>query len=93
MKSKSGGPQRQWEQEIIARQKNVTPADFPEGLHYARIGGLPRIISQLRFWIGIVLSAVGLSVSRSSVPVGLAVAAVVCGLGLAITAMRWKNAR
>jgi hypothetical protein len=63
---------QQWEQEIRARQQNVTPADYPEGLHYARAACIPKIISQWRFWLGIALIAVGVSVFSSSIPAGVA---------------------
>jgi hypothetical protein len=77
---------QQWEEEIRARQQNVTPADYPEGLHYARAGGIPKIISQWRFWLGIVLIAVGASLFPSSIPTG--VAGIAAGLFITITAMR-----
>jgi hypothetical protein len=77
---------QQWEQEIRARQQNVTPADYPEGLHYARVEGIPKIVSQWRFWFGIALIAVGVSVFRSSIPAG--VAGIAAGLCITITAMR-----
>jgi len=80
---------QEWEQEIRARQQNVTPADYPEGLHYARIEGLPKIISQWRFWLGVVLAAVGLSILRSTFLAGIGT--VACGIVLAITAMRWSD--
>ena len=84
---------QQWEQEIRARQQNVTPADYPEGLHYVRGDHLPKIVSQGRFWFGIVLTAVGVSVFRSTIPAGVAVASIATGLCLTITAMRLDGKR
>jgi hypothetical protein len=82
---------QQWEDEIRARQQNVTPADYPEGMHYARFDGIPRIVSQWRFWLGIVVMAVGISIFRSGISVAAVVAGIVAGLCLAVTAMRWNN--
>jgi hypothetical protein len=86
MSNKREKSQQQWEQQIRARQQNVTPADYPEGLHYARVDGLPKIVSQWRFWLGIVLIAVGASVFRFSIPAGVSV--IAAGLCLTVTAMR-----
>ena len=75
----------------------LTPADYPEGLHYVRADHLPKIVSQGRFWIGIVLIAVGVSVLRSTIPAGVAVvvsiSGVTAGLYLSITAMRLNDRR
>src|SRR5215469_4112014 len=82
---------QQWEQEIRARQQSVIPADYPKGLHYMRRDALPKAIAQWRFWLGIVLVALGASMLRASVPVGIAALAgvgVAAGLLLTITAMR-----
>ena len=83
----------QWEQGIRARQQNVTPADFPEGLHHVSSDGLMRITSQARFWIGIAVFAVGIWMYPSSIPPLLAVATIAGGLCLAISAMQWRKAR
>jgi len=97
MSNKREKSRQQWEQEIRARQQNVIPADYPEGLHYVRVDHLPKIISQGRFWLGIVLIALGVSVLRSTIPAGVAVvvgiAGVAAGLCLTITAMRLNNQR
>ena len=82
---------QQWEQEIRARQQNITPPDYPEGLHYVRSDHLPKIVSQARFWSGIVLTAVGVSMFRSTISAGVAVAGIATGLGLTITAMRLND--
>ncbi len=81
---------QEWEQEIRRRQQNITPANFPEGVHHARIPGLPKIKSQARFWLGIVLIGVGANVFRSTIAAATAIAAttVVLGLIVAISAMR-----
>ena len=86
---------REWEQEIAARQRNITPADYPEGVHYAKIEGIPGIISQVRFWLGIVLLAMGVSFIRSTTSAAKTVAAfaIAAGLFVTITAMRWKDTR
>lgn len=81
----------QWEQEIVARQQNIIPADFPEGVHYARVDGLPKIVSHARFWIGIVLTALGLEALRSTIPIALTVAIIAGGVCLAVSAMRWRD--
>jgi hypothetical protein len=86
MSNKREKARQQWEQEIRARQQNVTPVDYPEGLHYARVEGIPKIVSQWRFWLGIALIAVGVSVFRSSIPAG--VAGIAAGLCITIKAMR-----
>jgi hypothetical protein len=86
MSNKREKARQLWEQEIRARQQNVTPADYPEGLHYARVEGIPKIVSQWRFWLGIALIAVGVSVFRSSIAAG--VAGIAAGLCITITAMR-----
>jgi hypothetical protein len=94
MSNKREKSRRQWEQEIQVREQNITPADYPEGLHYVRADGLPKIVSQGRFWLGIVVMAVSASVFRSAVPAGVAVASiagVVIGLSLTITAMRLND--
>lgn len=95
MSNKREKSRRQWEQEILARQRNITPADYPEGLHYVRADHLPKIVSQGRFWVGIVLIAVGVSVFRSTLPAGVAVivgiAGVAAGLFLVITVMRLND--
>jgi len=87
--------QQLWEQEIRARQQNVTPADYPEGLHYVRGDHLPKIVSQGRFWLGIVVIAVSISVFRSTIPAGIAVVVgiggVAAGLCITITAMRLND--
>lgn len=96
MSNKREKSRRQWEQEIQARQQNITPADYPEGLHYVRADGLPKIVSQGRFWLGIVVMTVSASVFRSAVPVGVAIVAVAgiaAGLCLTITAMRLNHKR
>ena len=93
MSNKREKSRRQWEQEIQARQQNITPADYPEGLHYVRADGLPKVVSQGRFWLGIVVTAVSASVFRSAIPTGAAVAGVVSGLCLTITAMRLNDKR
>jgi hypothetical protein len=96
MGNKREKSRQQWEQEIRARQQNVTPADYPDGLHYVRADGLPKIVSQWRFWFGIVLIALGVSVFRSTIPASVAVAGVAgiaAGLCLAITAMRLNDVR
>jgi len=97
MSNKREKSRRRWEQEIQARQQNITPADYPEGLHYVRADHLPKIVSQGRFWVGIVLIAVGVSVFRSTIPAGVAVvvgvAGVAAGLCLTITAMRLNDKR
>jgi len=86
MSNKREKLRQQWEQEIRARQQNITPADYPEGLHYVRADGLPKIVSQWRFWFGLALIAVSVSVFHSSIPAGLAgIAARLC---LTVTAMR-----
>jgi len=91
MTGKRERSRQEWEREIVARQQNINPVDFPEGLHHARVGGLAKIVSVTRFWIGIVLIAVGLSMLRSTVPLSFAVAIFAGGLCLAITAMRWRS--
>ena len=95
MSNKREKARQQWEQEIRARQQNVTPADYPEGLHYAKIDGLPKVVSQVRFWLGVVLVAVGLSMFGFTPPARVAVAtlAIAAGLCLFITAMRLKGTR
>lgn len=96
MSNKRERSRRQWEQGIQARQQNIIPADYPEGLHYVRADGLPRIVSQGRFWLGIVVMTVSASVFRSAIPAGVAVAAVAgvaAGVCITITAMRWNNKR
>jgi hypothetical protein len=93
MTNKLERSRQQWEQAIRARQQNITPADYPEGLHYVRSGHLPRIVSLGRFWFGIVLAAVGASVFRSTIPAVFAVAGIAAGLCLSITAMRRNNKR
>jgi hypothetical protein len=96
MGNKRERSRQRWEREVRARQQNVTPADYPEGLHYARVDGLPKIVSQGRFWFGIVLIALGVSVFRSTIPASVAVAGVAgiaAGLCLTITAMRLNNKR
>ena len=83
---------QQWEQEIVRRKQNITPADYPEGVHYARIKGLPRIVSQVRFWLGIVLLVAGIVIFRpTAFAAALAGLAIALGLLLAITAMDWKD--
>ncbi len=81
---------QEWEQEILRRQQNITPADYPEGLHYARIRGLPKVVSQIRFWLGVVLIAVGISMFRTAPSLRMAMAglAIAAGLFLTIRAMR-----
>jgi hypothetical protein len=96
MSNKREKSRRRWEQEIQARQQNITPADYPEGLHYVRADGLPKIVSQGRFWLGIVVTTVSASVFRSVIPAGVAVAAVagaVIGLCLTVTSMRLNDKR
>ena len=95
MTNKREKSRREWEQEIVARQQNITPADYPEGMHYARIKGIPGIVSQVRFWLGIVLIAVGGSMIGSTASAGKVVAAftLAAGLFVTITAMRWKDTR
>ena len=96
MGNKREKSRQRWEQEVRSRQQSVTPADYPKSLHYARVDGLPKIVSQWRFWLGIVVTAVSASVFRSAIPMGAAVAAVagvVSGLGLTITAMRLNDKR
>jgi len=93
MSNKREKSRQQWEQEIRARQQNVTPADYPEGLHYVRADGLPKIVSQVRFWLGIVLIVVGVSAFRSAMPVGVAVVGIAAGSCLSITSMRLNNKR
>jgi hypothetical protein len=97
MSNKREKSRRQWEEGIQARQRNITPADYPEGLHYVRADHLPEIVSQGRFWIGIALIAVGISVFRSTIPAGVAVVVgivgVAAGLCLSITAMRLNDKR
>jgi len=97
MSNKREKSRQQWEQEIQARQRNITPADYPEGLHYVRADHLPKIVSQGRFWGGIVLIAMGVSVFRSTISAGIAVvvgiAGVAAGSCLAITAMRLNDKR
>jgi len=88
MSDKRERSRQQWEQESQARQQNVTPADYPEGLHYVRADGLPKIISQVRFWAGIVLVVVGASALRSEVSLGFAVVGIAIGLCLTITSIR-----
>lgn len=78
----------QWENEIVARQQNVTPADFPEGTRYAKIAGLPKIVRQIRFWTGIVVLALGVSVWHPSIPIMVNVAIIATGLGLAVSTLR-----
>jgi hypothetical protein len=93
MGNKREKSRQRWEQEVRSRQQSVTPADYPKSLHYARVDGLPKIVSQWRFWLGIVVMAVSASVSRSAIPPGVAVAGVVVGLCLTITAMRLNDKR
>jgi hypothetical protein len=95
MTDKREKSRQEWEQEIVSRQQNITPADFPEGVHYAKIEGIPGIISQVRFWLGIVLLAIGVNFIRSSTSAAKAVAAfaIAAGLFVTITAMRWKDTR
>jgi hypothetical protein len=99
MGNKRERSRQKWEQEVRSRQQSVTPADYPESLHYARVNGLPKIVSQGRFWLGIVVMAMSVSVFRSAIPAGVAVAAVagvagvVIGLCLTITAMRLNDKR
>jgi hypothetical protein len=97
MSTKDEKSRPQWEEGIQARQRNTTPADYPEGLRYVRADHLPKIVSQGRFWTGIVLIAVGVSVFRSTIPTGVAVvvgiAGVAAGLCLSITAMRLNDNR
>jgi hypothetical protein len=91
MTSKRDKSRQQWQAEIRARQQNVTPADYPEGLHYVRANGLPRIAPKWRFWLGIVLMAIGVSMFRSAMPVSVAILSTAGGLFLSITAMHLKN--
>lgn len=91
MTSKRDKSRQQWEAEIEARQQNITPADYPEGLHYVRADGLPRISPQWRFWLGIVLITIGLSMFRSAMPVSAAILVAAAGLFLSVTAMHLKN--
>jgi hypothetical protein len=94
MGNKRERSQQKWEQGILARQRNITPADYPEGLRYVRADYLPKIVSQGRFWGGIVLIAVGVSLVPSTIPTAVAVvagiASVAAGLFLSVTAMRLK---
>ncbi len=94
MTNKREKSRQRWEHEICARQQNVTPAEYPEGMHYARVDGLPKIVFQGRFWLGIVLVAIGVSMFRSTITVAAAVVAcvgVAAGLLFTITAMRLNN--
>jgi len=88
MADKREESRQRWEQEIVTRQQNITPADFPEGLHYAKFARLPKIISQMRFWIGVILIAAGVAICRSAVPTVVPVASIAGGLCLAASAMR-----
>jgi hypothetical protein len=81
-----------WEQEILARQQNVTPVDYPEGLHYVRTDGrLPKIASQWRFLLGIMLIAIAIFLSDSAVPMSVLIVGVAGGLLLSLTAVQWKE--
>lgn len=96
MTNTRGKSRQRWEKEIRARQQNITPADYPEGLHYVRGDHLPKIVSQSRFWLGIVLMAVGVKMFFSTIPVWVSVAAgagIAAGFLLTITAMRFDNER
>jgi hypothetical protein len=88
--SKREKSRQEWEQELQRRQQNITPAQYPEGVHYARITGIPKIVSQVRFWFGIVLIAVGIGVFRSThFPATLiAVLTIAVGLIVSVTTMR-----
>jgi hypothetical protein len=94
MTNKREKAREQWEQEVRARHQNITSADHPEGLHYVRGDHLPTIVSQGRFWFGIVLTTVSVSVFRFTPPAGVvAVAGIAAGLCLIITAMRLNDKR
>ena len=93
MSNKRERSRQQWEQEIQARQQNVTPADYSEGLHYVRANGPPKIVSHVRFWLGIVLVVMAASAFRSAIPVGVAVVGIAAGSCLTITSMRLNNKR
>ena len=94
MTNKREKAREQWEHEVRARQQNITPADYPEGLHHVGGDHLPKIVSQGRFWFGIVLTAVSVSVFRFTFPAGVvAVAGIAAGLCLAITALRLNDKR
>jgi len=93
MEDKREKSRERWQREIAARQQNVTPADFPEGLHHLSSDGLVKIASQARFWIGIAVFAAGVWMYRASIPLLLAVATMAGGLCLAVSAMQWRNAR
>jgi hypothetical protein len=90
MTDKREGSKEQWEQEIRARQQNIAPADYPEGLCYVRGDHLPKIVSQARFRLGIALIAVGIA---APIPIGVAVAAVASGVLVTITSMRLNKKR
>lgn len=79
----------QWEAEIRARQQNVTPADYPEGLQYVK--GLLRIKPQWRFWTGVVVAVIGFSFLHSEMPPAIAILSIAGGFAASISATRWKD--
>lgn len=58
MKMNQEKDKEQWQREIRASQQNVTPPQYPEGLHYAKARILPAVRSQVRFWSGTLLIVV-----------------------------------
>jgi hypothetical protein len=88
----------EWEQELISRQRNITPVEYPEGLHYATIPGSPKIFSLGKFLLGTALIAIGVALFSYTAPALTAIAAtaiaalaIAPGLYLVITAIRWKD--
>jgi len=82
-------------QELVDRQQNITPADYPEGLHYATIPDSPKIKSLGKFISGNILVAIGVGVFQhiSMTFAPLASAAIAAGLYLFIKSILWKDAR
>jgi hypothetical protein len=85
---------RQWEQELIDRQDNIT-RKYPKTFFYHYIEGPGSIVSLLRLGLGIVLLAFGARVFPTTVPASIAVAilAIAFGIYFFITAFDWKDSR
>lgn len=95
MTDKREKSREEWEQELVDRQQNITPADYANGLHYARIPGLPKIVSLGKFLLGSVLGSIGVRalINLPLMFAPLAVLAVAAGLYLFITSIRWKKSQ
>ena len=86
----------EWEQELIDRQHNVTPAERLRASYYAS-GDLankrPAIVSILRFVFGLVIAALGIVAFREAESVAIAVSLLAVGGCIALTAVRWTVRR